>query len=238
VSGRPILAAAAASLALLAGCGHRASARRPAPPIPRPIGWTETGLASWYGAPYDGRPAASGEIFDTHRLTAAHRTLPFDTWVEVTNLENGKRVRVRINDRGPFVDRRIIDLSLAAADTIDVVRPGVVRVRLKVIRAPSQDDPEVAEPRPEGAVETPAAAATGEFAVQAGAFSDPARADAQKEFLARFNPRVVKSLAKSQGDPPLWRVLIGGEMSREEAEKLAEQIRAAGSEAVIVRDPE
>jgi rare lipoprotein A len=144
---------------------------------------------------------------------------------------------VRINDRGPFVDGRIIDLSLAAADTIDVVRPGIARVRLKVIRAPAQDDPEVAEPRPEGAVEAQVAAvATGEFAVQAGAFSDPARADAQKEFLARFNPRVVKSLAKSQGDPPLWRVLIGGEMSREEAEKLAAQIRAAGSEAVIVTD--
>jgi rare lipoprotein A len=224
VLGRPIVAAAAAALALLAGCGHRVSARRPAPPIPRPIGWTETGLASWYGAPYDGRPAASGEIFDTHRLTAAHRTLPFDTWVEVTNLENGKRVRVRINDRGPFVDGRIIDLSLAAADTIDVVRPGIVRVRLKVIRAPVQDDP------PE--VSHVAAPATGEFAVQAGAFSDSARADAQKELLASFNPRVVKS----QGDPPLWRVLIGGEMSREEAEKLAEQIRAAGSEAVIVTD--
>jgi rare lipoprotein A len=224
VSGRSIVAAAAASLALLAGCGHRASARRPAPPIPRPIGWTETGLASWYGAPYDGRPAASGEIFDTHRLTAAHRTLPFDTWVEVTNLENGKRVRVRINDRGPFVDGRIIDLSLAAADTIDVVRPGVARVRLKVIHAPAQEDP------PEGA--HVAAAATGEFAVQAGAFSDSARADAQKELLARFSPRVVKS----QGDPPFWRVLIGREMSREEAENLVEQIRVAGSEAVVVRD--
>lgn len=233
MSGRLIFAAAAASLALLTGCGHRASARRLAPPIPRPIGWTETGLASWYGAPYDGRPAASGEIFDTHRLTAAHRTLPFDTWVEVTNLENGKRVCVRINDRGPFVDGRIIDLSLAAADTIDVVRPGVARVRLKVIRAPAQEDPEVAEPRPEGAVEARGATATGEFAVQAGAFSESARADAQKELLARFSPRVVRS----QGDPPLWRVLIGREMSREEAEKLVEQIRAAGSEAVVVRDP-
>jgi rare lipoprotein A len=234
VFGRPIVAAAAASLALLAGCGHRVSARRATPPIPRPIGWTETGLASWYGAPYDGRPAASGEIFDTHRLTAAHRTLPFDTWVEVTNLENGKCVRVRINDRGPFVDGRIIDLSLAAADTIDVVRPGVVRVRLKVVRPPAQDDPEVAEPRPEGAVEAHVATATGEFAVQAGAFSDSARADAQQELLARFNPRVVQS----QANPRLWRVLVGRQMSREEAEKMAEQIRAAGSEAVIVRDPD
>jgi len=130
------VAIAAALLALAAGCGKRAAAHRPSLPKPAPIGWTQTGIASWYGAPYDGRPAASGEIFDTHKLTAAHRSLPFDTWVEVTNLKNGERVRVRINDRGPFVDGRIIDLSLAAAEAIDLVRPGVGKVRLKVIRAP------------------------------------------------------------------------------------------------------
>src|SRR5262249_27068533 len=90
-----------ALLALAAGCGKRVVARAPAKPVP--IGWTETGIASWYGAPYDGRRAASGEIFDTKKLTAAHRTLPFDTWVEVTNLQTRKRVDVRINDRGPFI---------------------------------------------------------------------------------------------------------------------------------------
>jgi rare lipoprotein A len=183
-------------------------------------------MASWYGAPYDGRPAASGEIFDTRQLTAAHRTLPFDTWVEVTNLQNGQRVRVRINDRGPFVDGRIIDLSFAAADAIDLVRPGTARVRLKVIRAPIDETP--------GEIPEVVLAAAGEFAVQSGAFSDPDRADAQREMLSRFRPRVVKS----SGDPPLWRVLEGRKMTRESAEKLAAEIRALGSEAIVVRDRE
>ena len=97
------------------------------------IGATETGIASWYGVPYHGRRAASGEIYDMEQLTAAHRTLPFDTWVEVTNLDNGKHVDVRITDRGPFVDGRIIDLSRAAARQIDMLGPGIARVRLKVI---------------------------------------------------------------------------------------------------------
>jgi rare lipoprotein A len=135
----PIFGASTLLIALVAftaGCGRPATARVPPPVKPAPIGWTETGVASWYGAPYDGRPAASGEIFDTHKLTAAHRTLPFDTWVEVTNLQNGSKVKVRINDRGPFIDGRIIDLSFAAATTIDLVRPGTAKVKLKVVRAP------------------------------------------------------------------------------------------------------
>lgn len=139
---RPIYAGAALFAALLvfaSACGHRATARVPPPPNkPAPIGWTETGIASWYGAPYDGRPSASGEIFDTHKLTAAHRTLPFDTWVEVTNLSNGKEVKVRINDRGPFVDGRIIDLSFAAAYMINLVGPGTAKVKLKVVKAPKK----------------------------------------------------------------------------------------------------
>jgi len=126
----------AALLAVTAGCGRRATAHTPRAVKPVPIGWTETGIASWYGAPYDGRRAASGEIFDTTKLTAAHRTLPFDTWVEVTNLQNHECVSVRINDRGPFVDGRIIDLSFAAADAIGLVRPGIARVRLTVVPAP------------------------------------------------------------------------------------------------------
>ena len=87
--------------------------------------------------PYHGRRAASGEIYDMEKFTAAHRTLPFGTWVEVHQSRNGKRVDVRIIDRGPFVDGRIIDLSLAAARTIDMVGPGTARVRLKVIAPPT-----------------------------------------------------------------------------------------------------
>lgn len=123
-------------LALCAGCGTRPRAHVPAPAAPARIGWTETGIASWYGNPYNGRRTSSGEIFDMERLTAAHRTLPFDTWLEVTNLSNGKRVEVRVTDRGPFINGRIIDLSLGAAREIDMIREGVVRVRIKVIAPP------------------------------------------------------------------------------------------------------
>lgn len=139
MSGRPIYAAAALVAAVLfatTGCGRRATARVPSPAKPAPIGWTQTGIASWYGIPYDGRHASDGEIFDMRQFTAAHRTLPFDTWVRVTNLENGKRVDVRINDRGPFVKGRILDLSMAAANRIDMIRSGTARVRLKVIKPP------------------------------------------------------------------------------------------------------
>src|SRR5262249_49474951 len=93
-----------------------------------------------------GRQSASGEIFDQELLTAAHKKLPFQTWVEVTNQRNGKQVKVRINDRGPFVHGRIIDLSLAAAREIDMVRTGTDKVRLKVIEPPSPE--EIARSRP------------------------------------------------------------------------------------------
>src|ERR1700689_2648912 len=127
--GRPFHAGAvmfATLLVISTGCGRRVTAHVPVSPSPphaqpAPVGWTETGIASWYGIPYDGRHTSSGEIFDMHALTAAHRTLPFNTWLEVTDLQNGKRVEVRINDRGPFVDGRIIDLSMGAADEIGMV---------------------------------------------------------------------------------------------------------------------
>jgi rare lipoprotein A len=128
--------ALAFSFFALTGCAKKTSAHVPSPVKPAPIGQTETGIASWYGAPYNGRRAANGEVYDMEQLTAAHRTLPFDTWVEVTNLANKKRVDVRITDRGPFVNGRIIDLSLAAAREIDMVGAGIVKVRIKVIRPP------------------------------------------------------------------------------------------------------
>jgi rare lipoprotein A len=99
----------------------------------------EEGLASWYGGRFQGRRTASGEIFDTRQLTAAHKSLPFGTRVLVTNLTNGKSVTVRINDRGPFVAGRIIDLSLAAAAAIGLAGKGVVPVRLEVL-APGAPD--------------------------------------------------------------------------------------------------
>src|SRR5512145_2050570 len=98
---------------MLPACSKKRHAMRP-PAAPAP-GWTETGIASWYGEPYHGRKAANGETYDMEQMTAAHRTLPFGAMVQVTNRTNGKKVEVRITDRGPFVDGRIIDLSRAAA---------------------------------------------------------------------------------------------------------------------------
>ena len=106
----------------------------------RPTGgrFVEVGMASWYGPKFHGRKTASGEVFDMHAYTAAHRTLPFGTLVRVTYLKTGKSVVVRINDRGPWKRGRIIDLSYAAARKVGLVRDGTGRVRLEVIRWPSK----------------------------------------------------------------------------------------------------
>lgn len=95
-----------------------------------------TGLASWYGAWHHGRTTASGERFDMRALTAAHRTLPLGTWIRVTNLENDRSVAVRVNDRGPFIANRILDLSRAAAERLGAVAAGVVRVRVEILDVP------------------------------------------------------------------------------------------------------
>ena len=96
----------------------------------------QIGLASWYGPRFHGRRAASGEIFNQHQLTAAHRRLPFGTQVKVTNLDNGKSVLVRINDRGPYVKGRILDLSRAAAHELEMTEDGTVRVKLEILSSP------------------------------------------------------------------------------------------------------
>lgn len=207
---RTLLAVAFATLAL-AGCGHKkrthvnppVPARR-APPIPVEVGHTETGIASWYGHPYHGRAAANGEIYDMEKMTAAHRTLPFNTWVRVYDLDNNKTTEVRIIDRGPFVDGRIIDLSHAAARELELIGPGVARVRIEVIR-------------------TPANATPGLFAVQVGAFHDRANAE-------RLRVRMEASygsarLLQRAENPTLWRVLVGAEPSEEAAGALAQRIR-------------
>ncbi len=159
----------------VAGCGKKKTnvARTPRAPRPTatapPVGSVERGLASWYGHPYHGRPAADGEIYDMEQLVAAHRTLPFQTMVRVRNMANDKTVDVRIIDRGPFVGGRIIDLSHAAAVEIGLIGPGVGQVEVTVITPPAN---------PEAAL----------FAVQVGAFGVKANAD-----------RAVQSMATAYG---------------------------------------
>ena len=206
---------------LLTGCAHKKHVRRtPPPPAPSAapkLGHTETGLASWYGRPYHGRRAANGEIYDMEKLTAAHRTLPFDTWLRVANLDNSKTVEVRITDRGPFVEGRIIDLSHAAARAIDMLGPGIARVRLEVIRTPEYVSPAV-------------------FAVQVGAFRDRANAERLRaEMESRYGSA---RLIQRTDTPDLWRVLAGSEATEEGAKGLAERIRkelGEKSAAFVVR---
>ncbi|HJR69880.1 MAG TPA: septal ring lytic transglycosylase RlpA family protein [Gammaproteobacteria bacterium] len=99
-------------------------------------GYRERGIASWYGHPFHGRQTSNGERYDMHEMTAAHKSLPLPTWVEVTNLTNGKRIVVRVNDRGPFVGKRVIDLSYAAANALDMVRAGTANVEVRALAAP------------------------------------------------------------------------------------------------------
>lgn len=99
-------------------------------------GYVERGIASWYGRDFHRLPTSSGEPYDMHAMTAAHKTLPLPTWVEVTNLQNGRKVVVKVNDRGPFVGDRIIDMSYAAAQALDMVRDGTARVEVRAISAP------------------------------------------------------------------------------------------------------
>lgn len=158
--------------------------------------YEEVGMASWYGDAFNGRPTSTGERFDMHALTAAHKTLPLPGLVEVTNLENGRRLVVRINDRGPFVDSRIIDLSREAATELGMLSQGVGRVRVRYLgRAPQQGGGTLLRastpaPRVSAPVSAPAsppvqvavapaapvAAEVSTYWVQAGSFTDQGEA--------------------------------------------------------------
>ena len=133
---RTLLLIAFGSTLLTVACGHK-KAPAGAAMVRVKLGYQQRGIASWYGNPYHGRATASGEIYDMERLTAAHPRLPFGVTTRVENLQNGKTVDVKINDRGPFVRGRIIDLSRAAARQIDLLGPGITRVRIRVIAAPA-----------------------------------------------------------------------------------------------------
>lgn len=196
----------------LAGCAHKHRAQSvPPPPGPVGVGYAETGIASWYGNPYHGRRAADGEIYDMETMTAAHRTLPFNTWVRVQNLENHKTAEVRIIDRGPFVDGRVIDLSRAAARELQVLGPGTARVRLEVIRVPATTGP-------------------GVFAVQVGAFQDRRNAERVRSQMAKRYG--AAQLCLREGNPKLWRVLVGAESTESAAAELAGRIRHDSPEKI------
>jgi peptidoglycan lytic transglycosylase len=185
------------------------------PPPPAPIVQGEEGIASWYGHPFDGRRTSSGEIYNMHAMTAAHRTLPFGTLVRVHDLENGKSVVVRINDRGPFVEGRVIDLSYAAALAMGM--PGTALVRLQILK-PGHDT------------------SAGLYSVQIGAFLDPGNAERLKDRIEKkFHPVIIKKADHGNGVFNL--VLVGQENTQQQAQELANQLVRAklATQTYVVR---
>ena len=229
---RATLALGLAVWAVLAatGCAHRTRhpatvSRRPLPPAPTRaepgpapsrtpapgiIVQGETGIASWYGHPYHGRKTANGETYNMYEMTAAHRTLPFNTQVRVHDLENGKDVTVRINDRGPFVEGRIIDLSFTSAQSMGM--PSTALVRLEILGSVS----------PVGASVAP-----GAFAVQVGAFQDRQNAERLKSSIEqRYGPVTIQTF--DRGDAVFYRIRVGREKSEDDARALAQKLVQAG----------
>jgi rare lipoprotein A len=201
-------------------------------------GYRQRGVASWYGPDFHGLATSSGEIYDMHAMTAAHTTLPIPTWVEVTNLENGKHVVVKVNDRGPFVDNRLIDLSYAAAIALDMVRNGTARVEVRAVTAPVETVRMAAVTPPPSAsfgfsapVESPASAAPPaepRMFVQVGAFADR---DNAARLVARLrdggfgNAVIVSGADRGRS---LYRVRLGPIGDSTEFDTLRGRLRGAG----------
>lgn len=177
--------------------------------------YVEQGIASWYGKPFDGRRAADGEVYNMNAMVAAHRTLPFGSVVRVTNLNNGLTADVRIIDRGPFVDGRILDLSRAAAKALRIIGPGTAPVRIQLLYSPMLPG--------------------GDFAVQVGAFSVRSNAARLRDrLLAHYQPVTIREFDTANG--PYYRVLVGRFASLESAQDLADELHANnGYQTFVVR---
>jgi len=217
--------------------------------LPTSAGYVQRGIASWYGREFHGLATSSGEIYDMHAMTAAHTTLPLPTWVEVTNLANGKRVVVKVNDRGPFVDNRLIDLSYAAATALDMVRSGTTRVEVRTV-APPLDAfrpgatlavaPAPVRPSQTTPAATVPPAPVERMFMQIGAFADAENAE---RLVARLrasgfpNSSVVSAPADTRR---LHRVWLGPIRDAAEFDRLDARLRAigvSGSRLVVDRVP-
>ena len=178
----------------------------------------ETGIASWYGAPYHNRRGSNGEIYDMHGMTAAHRTLPLGSIVRVTEIANGKAVLVRITDRGPFIEGRIIDLSQAAAAKLGVIQEGTAKVRVELLKSPASLEGK----------------GSGRWAVQIGAFEEEQSA---REIAGRLSRRyhTAKVLTFNSPVGDWWvRVRVKGDM-RARAEEVIRDAKMGEGAIFLVR---
>ena len=198
-------------------------------------GFVERGIASWYGSKFHGRKTSNGETYDMYAMSAAHKKLPIPTYLEVTNLENGRQVIVRVNDRGPFHENRIVDLSYAAASRIGMLGKGTALVEIRAI------DP--AEPsRPASNVRV---ASTGELPhgsqpriyLQAGAFSSDSNARRLQQRLSNGLDRPVRVVSALTHAGKVHRVQVGPLASVEIADQVSEHLHGFGiSEPLVVID--
>ncbi len=200
--------------ACLSGCGIFGRSK---PRVPQPSSAVEVGTASWYGPGFHGNRTSSGEIYDQNDLTAAHPTLPLGTHVAVTNLQNGRTVEVRVNDRGPFAKGRSIDLSYAAARSIGMVGPGTVPVRIEVL----------------GAAQPQLVAAA--YTIQVGAFVDRTNALRLKDTLDKHFDGVYVATQNGEAGR-YYRVRVGRFKQRDAAVAFARSVTPMGLSAIIVED--
>lgn len=192
--------------------------------LPSSAGYVERGIASWYGTKFHGRRTSSGEPYDMYAMSAAHKTLPIPCYARVTNLENGSSVIVRINDRGPFHDNRIIDLSYAAANRLGINTKGTGLVEVRVVSGPEQ-----ATPPQHYASSAPATVnATPRLYLQVGAFANRSNADQLRSRLAgsQIPYTTVQEARRPEG--PIYRVRIGPLAGTAEADALASRIATLG----------
>jgi rare lipoprotein A len=179
--------------------------------------FVEEGTASWYGSDFHGRRTSSGETYDMYGMTAAHKTLPLGTYVRVTNLHNGRSVEVRVNDRGPFVRDRVIDLSYTAAKELDMLGPGTAPVKVVALGAP--------EPAPGGGTPSfrPLDYYSGNFTFQVGAFAEKTNAERLVQKLDPLYPNAHMTTF-SDGSRTFYRVRVGRAGTLDEASQFEQTL--------------
>jgi rare lipoprotein A len=180
----------------------------------RPI-MSQVGMATWYTAPYTGRKAANGEVFDDHALTAAHRTLPLGSLIRVTNLSTGQSSAMRVTDRGPFVDNRVIDLTIASAKATGIYRSGMAQVRVDVYQTPKSLE------------------RGGRWCVQIGAFRDEVAAERLKLQLMRKYP--TSKVIEFPGEASYWIRIRPANDNLEQAQFIASHLQTTQAEAFLTR---
>jgi rare lipoprotein A len=198
--------------------------------LPTSAGYVQRGVASWYGRDFHGLSTSSGETYNMHSMTAAHTTLPLPTWVEVTNLANGKRVVVKVNDRGPFVANRLIDLSYAAAVELDMVQNGTTRVEVRAIAPPldayRSEGTVAAAPAAPAALEGTTVAER--MFLQIGAFSEVENAERLVARLRASGFANSSIVSEPNDQRRLHRVWLGPVRDSVEFDALDARLRAIG----------